>query len=109
MTGDDSGAGAGEAGDRVVDAPERSRYEIVRDGAVLGFAAYQKAKDLIVFTHTEIDPEYEGQGLGGRLVRAALDDVRTQGLPVLPTCPFVQGWMAKHPDYADLDYRRRPR
>jgi predicted GNAT family acetyltransferase len=90
----------------VVDVPERSRYEIVRDGVVLGFAAYQRAERLIVFTHTEVDPGLEGQGIGGQLVRGALDDVRSHGLPVLPICPFVHGWMARHPEYADLDYRQ---
>jgi len=90
----------------VVDVPDRQRYEIVRDGTPLGFAAYQKTDQLIVFTHTEVDPSLEGQGIGGRLVQGALDDVRGHGLAVLPICPFVQGWMARHPDYADLDYRR---
>ena len=94
--------------DRVVDVPERQRYEIQREGRVAGFAAYQRAQRLMVFTHTEIDPEFEGQGLGGVLVRRALDDVRAQGLLVLPLCPFVQQWMARRPDYADLDYRRPP-
>lgn len=90
----------------IVDAPDRQRYEILRDGTVLGFAAYQKADRLIVFTHTEVDPSLEGQGIGGKLVRGALDDLRSRGLPVLPICPFVQSWMARHPEYADLDYRR---
>lgn len=90
----------------VVDAPGRSRYEALGDdGTVLGFAEYQKTPDLIVFTHTEVDPAYEGQGVGGILVRAALDHVRTLGLRVLPVCPFVQSWMQRHPDYATLDYR----
>ena len=91
---------------QVVDAPARLRYEAIRDGAVLGFAAYQKANELIVFTHTEVDPSLEGQGIGGALVRGALDHVRNLGLRVLPICPFVQAWMARHPDYIDLDYRR---
>jgi predicted GNAT family acetyltransferase len=90
----------------VIDAPERQRYEVVRDGTMLGYAAYQKTDQLIVFTHTEVDPTVEGQGIGGQLVRGALDHVRTLGLPVLPICPFVQGWMARHPDYMALDYRR---
>ena len=90
----------------IVNNAERQRYEIRRDGQLLGFAAYQKANRLIVFTHTEIEPAAEGQGIGGRLVRGALDDVRSQGLPVLPICPFVQQWMSRHPDYLDLDYRR---
>lgn len=90
----------------VVDAPERQRYEALRDGEVLGFAAYQKTDQLIVFTHTEVDPSTEGQGVGGELVRGALDHVRTLDLAVLPLCPFVQAWMRRHPEYADLDYRR---
>ena len=90
----------------VVDAPERRRYEAVRDGQVLGFAAYQKTDELIVFTHTEVDPSLEGQGIGGALVRHALDHVRQVGLRVLPICPFVQAWILRNPEYADLDYRR---
>lgn len=62
---------------------------------------------LITFTHTEIDPAFEGQGLGSKLVRFALDDVREHGdRKVLPLCPFVLGWMAKHPDYQDLHHAR---
>lgn len=90
----------------VIDVSDRQRYEIVRDGTVLGFAAYTRTEQLVVFTHTEVDPAAEGQGIGGQLVRGALDHVRTLGLPVLPTCPFVQGWMLRHPEYEDLDYRR---
>ena len=92
----------------VIDVPDRLRYEIVRDGTTLGYAAYQKTDQLIVFTHTEVDRSVEGQGIGGRLVRGALDHVRTLGLPVLPICPFVQAWMSRHRDYIDLDYRRPP-
>jgi len=90
----------------VLDVPDRQRYEIVRDDTVLGYAAYQRADQLIVFTHTEVDSSVEGQGIGGALVRGALDHVRALGLSVLPICPFVQAWMARHPDHMDLDYRR---
>jgi uncharacterized protein len=91
---------------QVLDAPEHHRYEALRDGNLIGFAAYQKTDDLIVFTHTEVDPSMEGQGIGGQLVRGALDHVRTLGLAVLPLCPFVHAWMLGHPDYVDLDYRQ---
>lgn len=89
----------------VVDVPGRHRFEAVLDGEVVGFAAYQKADELIVFTHTEVDSSLEGQGVGGALIRGALDQVRELRLPVLPICPFVQAWMLRHPEYADLDYR----
>jgi len=90
----------------VQDNPDQQRYEAVRDGKVLGFAAYQRTDELVVFTHTEVDPEAEGQGVGGDLVRGALDHVRELGLRALPICPFVQAWIVRHPDYHDLDYRR---
>ena len=96
---------SGSPAPHVADNPAEQRYEIAVDGTVMGFAAYQRTAELVVFTHTEIDPAAEGQGLGGKLVRAALDDVRGQGLRVLPVCPFVQEWIRRHPDYQDLDYR----
>ena len=86
----------------VRDNPEESRYEI-RDGdRVLGFAAYEHRGDTMVFTHTEVDPDAGQDGLGSRLVRAALDDVRSKGGSVVPLCPFVRGWIERHQDYADL-------
>ncbi|WP_377324134.1 GNAT family N-acetyltransferase [Pimelobacter simplex] len=89
----------------VTNERDASRYEI-RDGdKVLGFAAYQEAKDLIVFTHTEVDSELEGAGVGSHLIRAALDDVRGSGRLVLPVCPFVHAFIVRHPEYSDLDYR----
>lgn len=84
------------------DAPERSRYEITVDGTLAGFAVYRLRPDRITFVHTEIDDAFGGQGLGGALVRGALDDVRTRGLRVVAECPFVKAWIERHPDYADL-------
>ena len=84
------------------DAPESSRYEI-RDGdRVLGHAAYRREPGRVVFTHTEVDPDTEGSGVGGKLVRGALDDVRSRGERVVAQCSFVRGWIERHEDYADL-------
>ena len=86
----------------VHDAPDSERYEI-RDGdRVLGIAAYQRRGDTVVFTHTEVDPDAGESGLGSRLVRAALDDVRSKGEKVVPQCPFVRGWIERHQEYGDL-------
>ena len=86
----------------MTDAPDQSRYEI-RDGdRLLGVAAYQRRGAEVVFTHTEVDDAEEHSGLGSRLVRAALDDVRGQGGTVVPRCSFVAGWIQRHPEYQDL-------
>lgn len=85
-----------------------SRYEAQLDGTVAGFADYQLAKELIVFTHTEVDPVHEGKGVGSALARFAFDDVRNDGTrKVLPLCPFIKAWIGRNPDYADLVYGAR--
>jgi len=89
----------------VVDRRDQRRYEITADGEVAGHAEYILTGDMITFTHTEIDPAFEGRGLAGALTRAALDDVRSRGLSVLPLCPYVKGWIQRHREYADLVYR----
>jgi predicted GNAT family acetyltransferase len=87
----------------VADHPERHRYEVRDDdGDVVGFSAYKRAGDAVVFTHTEVDDSLEGQGVGSKLVRGALDDVRAAGLSVRPLCPFVKAYIDEHPEYADL-------
>jgi len=86
----------------VHDHPSRMRYEITHDGELGGYALYSRRGDHVVFTHTEIDPKAEGHGLGGRLAKAALDDVRSRGLRVIAECPFIASYVERHPDYADL-------
>lgn len=87
----------------VSNVPAELRYE-ARDGETLaGLAAYLLTQNhLIVFTHTEVESGYEGNGVGSQLAKAALDDARTRGLGVVPLCPFIKGWIERHPDYADL-------
>ncbi|WOQ16567.1 GNAT family N-acetyltransferase [Raineyella sp. W15-4] len=82
------------------------RYEARVDGELAGFAEYQLATNLIVFTHTETRPAFEGKGVGSALARTALDEVRAEGdREVLAICPFINGWMHRHPDYLDMLYK----
>jgi uncharacterized protein len=78
---------------RVIRNDERHRYEVWVGGELAGFSAYRERVDgsetQTVFTHTEIDTAYSGQGLGSRLVRDALDDVVRRGDVIVPVCPFV--------------------
>ena len=87
---------------RVVDVPERSRFEVLVDGEVAGFTEYRRRPGLIAFIHTLIDPRFEDHGLGSKLVDAELSEARSQGLSVLPFCPFVRSYIAAHTEYLDL-------
>lgn len=87
---------------QVIDEPDHERFALYADGELAGIAEYRRRPGVLAFTHTEVDPAYEGKGLGSVLARAALDQARAAGLGVLPFCPFINGWIAKHPDYVDL-------
>jgi hypothetical protein len=87
---------------QVIHVPEKNRYELRLDGRKIGLVAYRRRDDVVVLTHTEIAPQCEGRGFGGRLVREALDDIRSQGLSVVPLCPFVSHYVEAHPEYGDL-------
>lgn len=79
-----------------------TRYEARIDGELAGFADTRRRGDAIEIPHTEVDPAFGGKGVGGALVKGALDAIRADGDTVVPTCPFVASWIDKHPDYADL-------
>ena len=79
----------------VTDVPDRHRFEAKVDGKLAGFAQYIRRDDLIVLTHTEVDQEFEGRGIGGALARAALDDALARKLPVRLQCPFIADWITR--------------
>jgi predicted GNAT family acetyltransferase len=79
------------------------RWVAELDGRLAGFAMYETTGDTITFTHTVVDEDFEGRGVGSALARAALDDVRREGsAKVVAQCSFIAGWIDKHPDYQDL-------
>jgi|SRR5215207_3822017 len=81
---------------------EHERYVAMRDGEPAGFTSYRHRPGLIAFTHTEVEPRFEGRGVGSAIARAALDDARSNGDAVLPFCPFINRWIAEHAEYRDL-------
>jgi predicted GNAT family acetyltransferase len=86
----------------VTDRPEDLRYEVDVDGEVAGFINYRRADGVVEMVHTDVDPKWEGQGVGSALVQGALDDVRARGLKVRPFCPFVAAYIRRHPEYRDI-------
>ena len=87
---------------RVIHNPQELRYELWDATALVGSIAYRVEPGTVVLVHTDVDPAFEGRGLGSRLVAGALDDLRTRGLQLVPLCPFVAAYIRRHPEYADL-------
>ena len=80
---------------------EKHRYELEIDGHI-AFVVYRLGDDAITLVHTEVPKELGGRGVGSTLVRKVLEAVRAAGLKIVPMCPFVSAWMAKHPEFDDL-------
>jgi hypothetical protein len=87
----------------VIHDPTMHRYELLVDGVQAGIADYQLRDDAIVFVHTEIDPNFRGQGLGDELARGALNLVRAEtGARVVAKCEFIDRFITDNPEYGDL-------
>ena len=81
--------------------PAQQRYELEVDGHIA--ATYYKTADgVITFVHTEVPPELGGKGIGSRLIKCAIEQVRSDGLKVIAECPFVKAYIEKHSEYSDL-------
>ncbi len=91
----------GRVNEAVVNNPGRKRYELAVDGHIAA-TYYEKADGVVTFVHTEVPPELGGKGIGSKLVRGALEQVRAEGLKVIAQCPFVKAFIEKHTDYQDL-------
>ena len=82
---------------------DKHRFEAHVDGELAGYLDYTAGDgEAIGLPHTVVEEEFAGAGVGGELVQYALDTIRSEGYLVNPVCPFVQDWIEKHPDYADL-------
>ena len=85
----------------VRDNETKHQIEMIVDGHI-ALAAYRLAPGVITFTHTEVPKELGGRGIGSQLAKGALDQARARGLKVVPLCPFIKGYIDKHPEYGDL-------
>jgi len=87
--------------DAITDDAAAGRFELALDGGV-AFVAYRREGAVLFLTHAEVPAGLAGRGLGSRLVRAVLELVRGRGERVVPRCPFVARYVARHPEYSDL-------
>jgi uncharacterized protein len=80
---------------------ESDRYTIAVDGKTVGKAEFLERGDKRVFTHTEVDDDYEGRGLATILIAQALQETRDAGLRIVAQCPMVAAYVKKHQEFAD--------
>lgn len=80
---------------------EHQRFELPLNGA-LATADYHMEDSIIIFTHTNVPPQYEGEGIGSKLARTALEYAGAQGYLVRALCPFMASYIARHPEYHSI-------
>jgi predicted GNAT family acetyltransferase len=86
---------------QVIDNADAHRFEIRIDGELAGGAYYKLHENGdIVFTHTEVEPQFEGQGVGSKLANGALTLAKDRGLTIVAQCPFIAAYLKKHPELA---------
>ena len=85
----------------VINNTEAHRFEVKLEGHT-AFAEYHLRPGKIVLPHTVVPPEFEGKGVASALARYAFGYARENGLKVIPTCPFMAGWVKKHPEQHDI-------
>jgi len=97
------------AGLVIADTPDRQRYEATLGGELAGVLEYVVKRERLALVHTQVSQGHEGQGVGAGLVRFALDDARRRGLKVIAICPYVQQYLARHPEDDDIVVGPAPR
>jgi hypothetical protein len=85
----------------VVNNEAKGQFEANVNGH-LGVVEYRRVKDRIIFTHTEVPVALEGKGVASKLAKTALDFAKNEGLTVMPLCPFIAGYIHRHPEYRPL-------
>ncbi|MDF4252682.1 GNAT family N-acetyltransferase [Streptomyces sp. WMMB303] len=91
----------------ISDNTAEGRFEARIDGALAGVAQYLRAPGVLAVTHTEVEPAYEGRGVGGALAHHVLESAQEAGEKVAPVCPFVANYIRRHPDYQPLVYEKQ--
>jgi predicted GNAT family acetyltransferase len=86
---------------KVVRDEEKNRYEAWSGDTLAGLAAYRERGDRTVFTHTEVEADFEGKGIAKALAAEALDDVVRRGRVIVPLCPFIADYLRKHDQYEE--------
>lgn len=84
------------------DNADNECYEAVVDDKVVGLVVYTRRGERVVILHTVVEPEFRGAGLGTKMVRGVLDDVRKRGERLANYCGFVADFLADNDDYRDL-------
>lgn len=78
-------------------------FYIEQDGSIVAEMAYTwQDQNIIIITHTEVDPSLEGKGIGKQLVEKGVEFARKRNIQVIPQCPFAKKVIDRTPEFQDV-------
>ncbi len=86
----------------IVKNQDANRFEMQLDDDKIAKIDYVLGGKVYMLTHTEVPPEYGGQGIAGKLARFALEAIRAEAFSIVPLCPYIRKYITEHPEYSDL-------
>jgi glutathione S-transferase len=87
---------------KVRENPQQNRFERSIHDGIVAAAYYRNDGGKLVFIHTEVPSEFNGQGIASELARGTFELLRQSGRKAILTCPFMVDFANKHPEYADV-------
>ena len=85
----------------LTDNQERKQFELNIEGHPARIEYILMGKKILL-THTEVPLELEGKGVGGRIVKLALENIESRGLKLIPLCTFVAAYIKRHPEWMKI-------
>lgn len=81
----------------------RGIFTAIDEGKRAGEMTYSINEEKnVVIEHTEVDPDYQGQGIGKRLIDEAAKFSRENDLKITPECPYARKVMERSDKYSDV-------
>jgi predicted GNAT family acetyltransferase len=81
---------------------EARQYEMALFGDDIALVTYRLRGDVLTLLHTEVPPEYKGQGIAEKLTRDVFEEAKAHGWKIAPSCPYSAVYVKRHPEVAPM-------
>lgn len=86
----------------VTDNPASSRFEMPLEDGSIAYVDYKKDQGRLLLMYAKVPPAHEGKGVGAKLVRGVLEQVRAREQKAVPICGYIVAYAKRHPEFADV-------
>ncbi|MBF9254455.1 N-acetyltransferase [Pontibacter sp. 172403-2] len=81
---------------------EDLRFYAELDGEEAELTYTYTEDDVLDMDHTFVPPSQRGKGIADQLVKAGLEFAKSQDFKIVASCPVVEAYVQRHPEYQDL-------